>query len=128
MNLFFFKTGLVIEPELEVPTIITKSLVFAPEEKFILSSDYKKLEVIADLFKRYPNANLEIRVYCESENDYAKNMELSEQRAKWLVGWFIKNGTKKERFTFNGRGSIKDRENTGSHSTVAIRLSTPSPS
>ena len=36
------------------------------------------------------------------ENDYAKNMELSEQRAKWLVSWFIKNGIDKERFTFNG--------------------------
>ena len=123
----FFKTGVVIEPELEIPTIITKSLVFAPQEKFILSSDYKKLKVLADLFQRYPNASLEIRVYCESENDYAKNMELSEQRAKWLVSWFIKNGINKERFTFNGRGSIKDRENTGSHSTVAIRLFAPSP-
>lgn len=122
----FFKTGVVIEPELVTPTIITKSLAFAPQEKFILSSDFMKLEVIGDFFQRYPDANIEVRVYCESEKDYAKNMDLSEQRAKWLVGWFIKNGINKERFTFNGRGSIKDRENTGSLTTVAIRLSAPS--
>jgi outer membrane protein OmpA-like peptidoglycan-associated protein len=64
-----------------------------------------QLKQLLDFLKRYPEIVLEVRGHTDNVGSIEYNQQLSERRARAVVGWLIEKGIAPERLTYAGFGS-----------------------
>ena len=65
------------------------------------------LRAVADLLKKYPESNLEIRGHTDSSGNAENNMELSVQRARACASFIAAQGINADRLQAFGYGDLE---------------------
>jgi len=93
------------DPKLS-PILSQKHVInFGRNLKNLLDEDYEKLERIATLIAPYPNVEVIIKGYTDSEGNDSYNKNLSEFRANLVKSFFVGQGISPSRIKTYGMGS-----------------------
>ena len=84
-----------------------KNLFFKTDSLTILKQSFKELNQLVSYLERNQEIKIEIRGHSDNIGDEKYNIELSKNRAKAVMNYFISKGIKKSRLTYKGYGSLK---------------------
>jgi len=89
-------------------TITLGSINFGADSSELSYDEKKKLDVIADILKNYPNRDVEITGHTALAGTADGRMELSKQRASMVAGYFITQGVKdRDQLFVLGKGATE---------------------
>lgn len=87
-------------------TITLSNIHFKADSAKILESERRKLDLVADKLKEYPGRDVLITGYTALAGTPEGRKTLSEERARVVAGYFIKNGVKpREQIVIRGLGA-----------------------
>ncbi|SIO04189.1 OmpA family protein [Fibrobacter sp. UWB11] len=86
---------------------LKKGIQFKTGSKKLTKSSYSTLNDIVALMNRIPEANLEVQGHTDNRGSNAKNLKLSQTRAKVVVDYLVKKGIDRDRLRAVGYGSEK---------------------
>jgi outer membrane protein OmpA-like peptidoglycan-associated protein len=102
------KTNLIYLKQLKKgATIVLKNIQFNSGSPVILPSSYEELDTLVALLNANPGLNIEIGGHTDNLGDPQKHQELSEQRAKNVMGYLISKGIPEKRLSARGYGMTK---------------------
>lgn len=90
-----------------VLTDAMRSVQFETGSSVIKTESLSVLNQIADILKRYPNYNISIDGHTDSIGDSARNMTLSEKRARACYDYIISRGLASSRVSHKGYGETR---------------------
>ena len=85
----------------------TRSIYFDKDEFEIRKDAEEVLEKVLNLFNKYPKLIIEVGSHTDSRADDAYNIELSDNRAKASIAWFVNNGIEPARIFGKGYGETQ---------------------
>lgn len=98
------------EVKKEELAILTKAMTgvqFDPAKATLRKVSFPVLDNVANLLKKYPNYQLDIRGHTDSDGDDVKNLALSEARAKACLDYLANKGVARSRMRSEGFGESK---------------------
>jgi outer membrane protein OmpA-like peptidoglycan-associated protein len=82
--------------------------IYFDEDKFEIRKDAEEvLEMVLNLLNKYPELIIEIGSHTDSRANDTYNIELSENRAKASIAWFVDQGIKPTRIFGKGYGETQ---------------------
>ncbi len=81
-----------------------RRILFAPSSVTLVDDSDKRLDTIAELFKRFPDVKIEIEGHTDTSGDADANMRLSQQRAATVRQALIERGIDGSRLVAYGYG------------------------
>jgi len=107
------KDGFLIDvpmDKVKVGTDIALENIFFDKSKFSLKPEsITELEKLKDFLTKNATIKVELGGHTDSDGDDKSNQILSENRAKAVQDWLIKNGIKASRLTYKGYGETQPR-------------------
>jgi outer membrane protein OmpA-like peptidoglycan-associated protein len=98
----------VIEPKPEKPkAVVLENVSFEQSSYVLLSQSYPALNKLVELLKTAPDKKVEIGGHTDNVGDARLNLSLSENRAKVVASYLIRNGIDENRITIRGYGGSK---------------------
>jgi len=99
----------VVQDSLIAPgkTFVTQNILFETNKSDLKDESYPTLYKILDALKSQPNLKVEIDGHTDNVGNVAANQKLSEERAKAVADFLIRNGIDSKRITWKGFGSSK---------------------
>lgn len=97
----------VVEKELTIESYIPKNVQFERAKTEILPTSYAELDKLAGYLNENPHHKIKIEGHTDNVGDAAKNIELSERRARAVAAYLIKKGVSHERLSAEGFGGTK---------------------
>jgi outer membrane protein OmpA-like peptidoglycan-associated protein len=98
----------VIEPKPEKPkAVVLDNVVFEQSSYVLLSQSYPALNKLVEILKNIPDKKVEIAGHTDNVGDPRLNLALSENRAKVVGSYLIRNGIDESRITIRGYGGTK---------------------
>lgn len=88
-------------------SFVMENILFETNKSILKESSYKPLNQLISELNKNPKLKLEISGHTDNTGTNEHNQILSEQRAKAVVNYLVKNGTATNRLTFKGYGSSK---------------------
>ena len=88
-------------------TFVTQNILFETNKSNLKEESYPTLFQIIDALKAQPNLKVEIDGHTDNVGNVSANQKLSEQRAKAVADFLIRNGIDADRITWKGFGSSK---------------------
>jgi len=86
---------------------LAQSVLFAAKSSVIASNNFKALDEVAEILKKYPNTKLTIEGHTDNTGKAIENKKLSQLRADAIKVYFEKKGIEASRLIANGYGSEK---------------------
>ena len=97
-----------IEPKSEKPrAVVLENVSFEQSSYVLLSQSYLALNKLVELLKTAPNKKVEIAGHTDNVGDARLNLALSENRAKVVASYLIRNGIDETRISIRGFGGNK---------------------
>ncbi|MES2773251.1 MAG: OmpA family protein [Bacteroidota bacterium] len=81
-----------------------KNIFFETGKATLLKKSFVALQEVVDLLNENPTVKLEIAGYTDNTGAAKTNLVLSQNRAKAVLNYFVKNGISKERLSAKGFG------------------------
>lgn len=95
-------------------SIVLRNIFFDLDRSTIKPISKLELDRLADLLRKNPKLRIEISGHTDTQGSASYNMKLSENRAKAVVDYLVKQGFDKSRFEYKGYGEerpiISDEE------------------
>jgi len=85
-------------------TLLLEPIFFQFDKSTIQQSSEIELQKIIVLMKKFPNLIIEVRSHTDSQGESDYNLNLSKERAKQTVAYFIKKGIAQNRISGDGFG------------------------
>jgi outer membrane protein OmpA-like peptidoglycan-associated protein len=96
--------------KIKVGSEVTLNNIFFDTNKFeLLPESITELDLLVDLLKSNANVSIEIQGHTDNVGDVKFNQKLSENRAKAVYDYLLKNGIDAKRLTFKGFGETKPK-------------------
>lgn len=92
-------------------TIILKNVFFNTDKYDLLPASFSELEKVIEMLKKEVHIKAEIIGHTDNLGNPESNLILSENRAKSVVNYLIKNGINPERLTWKGMGESQPIDN-----------------
>ena len=92
---------------------LKKGIQFMTSSAKLTKSSYGKLNDVASLMRKIPDANLEVQGHTDNKGSESKNLKLSESRAQAVVDYLVKKGIDSDRLRAVGYGSEKPIADNG---------------
>ena len=87
--------------------VVLENVSFEQSSYVLLSTSYPSLNKLVELLKNIPNKKVEIAGHTDNVGDARLNLALSENRAKVVANYLIRNGIDEVRITTRGYGGSK---------------------
>jgi len=84
-------------------------IYFKTSEALLLSESFKELDELLKYLIKNPKINIEVLGHTDNVGNKSSNQLLSENRAKSVAGYLIKNGIEPSKITYKGYGSSKPK-------------------
>ena len=89
-------------------TLNLENIQFLPDSAILLTSEKKKLDVVADILKRYPDRDILIGGHTALAGTEAGRLALSDERARTVGLYLLKNGARsQEQIITQGYGATE---------------------
>lgn len=88
-------------------TVKLNNVFFVQSKPELLSTSYPELDKLVKIMKDNPSMNIEIEGHTDNVGDAAKNLALSEERAKVVKNYIVNKGISATRITTKGYGGTK---------------------
>lgn len=85
--------------------IVLKNIFFDFDKSVLLPQSYVELLNLLTLLNKYPNMKIELSGHTDNKGKDRYNLELSDNRAKAVYDYLIKEGIDKKRLKYKGYGS-----------------------
>ncbi len=95
-----------LQPIKKGSAIVLKNIFFDIGKYDLKTESNAELEKLIDLLNQNPKMQIEIGGHTDNVGDENYNQSLSENRAKAVYDYLIKNGINKERLTYKGYGEL----------------------
>lgn len=100
----------ILLDKIQVGNNVTLQNIFFDTNKFeLLPESMVELNILIEMLKTNATVGIEIQGHTDHIGDVNLNQKLSENRAKAVYDFLIKNGIDKKRLTFKGYGATKPR-------------------
>ena len=86
---------------------IPKNVQFEKGKTVILASSFKELNAFIRFMKKYPHLKVMVEGHTDVIGDPKLNLELSQDRAKTIFDYLVKEGIASQRITYEGFGSSR---------------------
>lgn len=88
-------------------SVVLKNIFFETNKYNLKPESYPELDKMADLMKNNPTLKVEISGHTDNQGTQQYNQTLSEQRAKAVNDYLVKQGIDQTRLTYKGYGQTK---------------------
>jgi outer membrane protein OmpA-like peptidoglycan-associated protein len=88
-------------------SIAVENILFETNKTVLKPASYKVLDQLVDELRYRRKLKIEISGHTDNKGGRERNLELSEERAKVVVDYLLKQGISSERLSFKGYGSEK---------------------
>jgi outer membrane protein OmpA-like peptidoglycan-associated protein/Tol biopolymer transport system component len=100
----------ILLDKINVGSNVMLNNVFFDTNKYeLLPASLIELNLLTELIKSHPNIVIEIQGHTDDVGDVKANQKLSENRAKAVYDFLIKNGIESKQLTFKGYGESKPK-------------------
>ena len=89
------------------PAIVLQNVFFEYAKATLLSSSFPELRRLWDLLDHQPKLKIEIQGHTDNVGSPEDNLKLSEERAKTVIEYLIKEGIDASRLSYRGFGESK---------------------
>lgn len=97
-----------VVPTLEVGQVVTLNNVFFQTGKYaLLEVSIVELDKVVEMMKANPTMRIELGGHTDNVGNAAANQKLSEQRAKSVYDYLVKQGIASDRLSFKGYGDTQ---------------------
>ncbi len=96
-----------LQPKKAGGTVVLKNVFFKTNKFDLLSQSQAELNKLSKFLKDNAMMKIELGGHTDDVGDIAKNQILSENRAKEVLDYLVKNGIEESRLEFKGYGSSK---------------------
>lgn len=89
--------------------VVLQNIFFETNQFELLPASVAELNILIELLKNNPNISIEIQGYTDNVGEVKMNEKLSENRAKAVYDFLIRNDIAPKRLTFKGYGETQAR-------------------
>jgi OmpA-OmpF porin, OOP family len=105
---------LLLDPISNDTKISLKPVYFERSKPSVMKKSYKELDYLVEILKLHPEINILIEGHTDNQGSETSMMTLSDQRAKEVRKYLIKNKIKSDRIEARGMGASKPISNNTS--------------
>jgi len=102
-----FLIDVPLKPIKKDETFVLENIFFDVNKWDLKPQSITELNKLKKILEENPTMKIELGGHTDSDGDDAKNQILSENRAKAVVDWLVKNGIEANRLSYKGYGETK---------------------
>ena len=102
-----FVVNVPMKPIKSGDTFVLENIFFDVNKYDLKPESITELNKLKDILQKNPSMKVELGGHTDSDGDDKSNQILSENRAKAVVDWLIKNGIDASRLTYKGYGETQ---------------------
>ncbi|MDR1005963.1 MAG: OmpA family protein [Bacteroidales bacterium] len=102
-----YNKDIFLEPLIKGAAMVLKNVFFAVDSYELLPLSYAELGTLLEILNSNPSIGIEISGHTDNTGSKQHNLTLSEQRAKSVADYLVKNGISRLRITYKGYADEK---------------------